>query len=117
MPGIRIQHPTQRDVRYTVVEPNIPYQLPYQCTPPEFGGCGSVHLFKTHHLNLDATGACIVSTGVYERIKDRLALDGFATVNEVKKPPKMGIGMARDQRNGMWGDIPIVRSPNHKEPK
>lgn len=116
MPGIRVQHPTQKNVRYTVVEPNIPYPVPYQCTPPEFGGCGSVHLFKTHHLNLDETGACIVSTGVYERIKDRLALDGYTTTNEVQKPPKIGIGMSADKR-GMTPDIKIVRSPNAKEPR
>jgi hypothetical protein len=116
MPGIRVQHPTETNVRYTVVEPNVPYGLPYQCTPPDMGGCGAVHLFKTHHLNLDAAGACIVSTGVYERIKDRLALDGFSTTGEVKKPPKLGIGMSR-KKQGAWGDITIVRSPNAKEPK
>lgn len=117
MPGVRVQHPTQTDVRYTVVEPNVPYPVPYTCTPPEFGGCGSTHLFKTHHLNLDSTGAVIVSEGVFERIKDRLALDGFAVTNQVAKPPKIGIGMAHDKRNGQWKDITIVRSPNSKEPK
>lgn len=115
MPGIRIQHPTERNVRYTVVEPNIPYGLPYQCTPPEFGGCGSTHLFKTTHLNLDETGAVIVSTGVYDRLKERLAQDGFTVTNEVKKPPRIGIGMTPGK--GMTPDIKIVRSPNHKEPK
>lgn len=113
MSGIRVQHPTQRNVRYTVVEPDVPYPVPYQCTPPAFGGCGSVHLFKTHHLNLDDTGAVIVSTGVYDRIRARLDLDGFVHTNEVKKPPAIGIGMAH--RNGVWGDIEIVRSPNSKE--
>jgi hypothetical protein len=97
-----------------VVEPHIPYPVPYQCTPPEFGGCGAVHLFKAHHLNLDATGACIISTGVLDRIKGRLILDGFIIGNEVKKPPKIGIGMARD-RKGKWEGIPIVRSPSNKE--
>lgn len=116
MPGIRVQHPTHKNVRYTVVEPNIPYPVPYQCTPPEFGGCGSVHLFKTHHLNLDDVGAVILSTGMYDRIKDRLTQDGFSLTNEVAKPPAMGIGMARDQK-GKWDDIKIVRSPHSKEPK
>jgi hypothetical protein len=114
MSGIRVQHPTQRNVRYTIVDQNQPYPEPYTCTPPEFGGCGSVHLFKTHHLNLDDVGAVIVSTGVYDRIKARLAIDGFALTNEVKKPPTLGIGMGR--KKGAWGDIEIVRSPNHKEP-
>lgn len=115
MPGIRVQHPTQRNVRYTVVDSTVPYPEPYHCTPPEFGGCGSVHLFKTHHLNLDETGSVIVSTGVYDRIKNRLAIDGFATVNEVQKPPRIGVGFS--QGRGMTPDIQIVRSPNSKEPK
>lgn len=115
MPGIRLQHPTERNVRYTIVEGNKPYPEPYTCTPPEFGGCGSVHLFKTHHLNLDDTGSVIVSTGVYDRIKSRMALDGFVQTNEVAKPPALGIGMARDKK-GKWDGIKVVRSPNSKEP-
>ena len=116
MPGIRLQHPTQKGVRYTIVEGDKPYPEPYTCTPPEFGGCGSVHLFKTHHLNLDDTGSVIVSTGVYERIKGRMALDGFVLTNEVAKPPALGIGMARDKK-GKWDGIQIVRSPHSKEPR
>ena len=114
MPGVRVHHPTQRNVRYTVVEPNIPYPVPYQCTPPEFGGCGSVHLFKTHHLNLDDTGSVILSTGMIERIKDRLVLDGFTIGNEVKKPPRIGIGLSHQK--GPTPDITVVRSPHSKEP-
>jgi hypothetical protein len=116
MPGVRFQHPTQRNVRYTIVEPSIPYPEPYQCTPPEFGGCGSVHLFKTHHLNLDDTGSVILSIGMVERIKERLAADGFVQTNAVAKPPAMGIGMSRDKK-GKWDGIQIVRSPHSKEPK
>lgn len=115
MPGIRLQHPTQKDVRYTVVDSNVPYPEPYHCTPPEFGGCGSTHLFKTHHLNLDSVGAVIVSQGVFDRIKDRLALDGFVVTNEVAKPPKISLGFSPGK--GMTPGIPIVRSPNSKEPK
>lgn len=114
MAGIRIQHPTAASCRYTVVDGGVPYVAPYECTPPDLGGCGSTHLFKTHHLNLDETGSVIVSTGVYERIKGRLALDGFVVANEVKDPPTLRLGMARGA--GAWGDIPIVRSPNHVEP-
>jgi hypothetical protein len=116
MPGVRVQHPTQRNVRYTVVEKNKPYPAPYTCTPPDMGGCGSTHLFKTHHLNLDETGAVILSTGVFERINSLLAIDGFKVTNEVIKPPKLGIGMSRAKK-GKWADIEVVRSPHHKEPK
>jgi hypothetical protein len=114
MSGIRVQHPTQRSCRYTVVDGSVPYTVPYQCTAPDLGGCGSTHLFKTHHLNLDETGSVIVSTGVFERIKGRLALDGFVVANEVKEPPAITVGMARGA--GAWGDVPIVRSPNNVEP-
>jgi hypothetical protein len=99
-----------------VVEENIPYPQPYQCTPPEFGGCGSMHLFKTHHLNLDDTGSVILSTGMVTRIRARLVLDGFVETNTVAKPPAIGIGMAHDKRNKSWGNVPIVRSPHSKEP-
>jgi len=115
MPGIRVQHPTARDVRYVVVEPTVPYPEPYVCTPPAMGGCGGTHQFKTHHLNLDATGAAIISRGVFERIKDRLRLDGFSAFEEVDKPPAIGIGLARDLP-GAWGAIPILRSPTSVEP-
>jgi hypothetical protein len=116
MPGIRVTHPDpkKRNARYVVVDSSVPYPEPYTCTPPEFGGCGSTHNFKTHHLNLDETGSVIVSQGVFDRIKERLALDGFVIGNEVKKPPALGIGMGMGE--GQWGNIPIIRSPNSKEP-
>ncbi len=107
MPGVRIQHPTQHDVRCTVVEATNPYREPYTCTPPSLGGCGSVHLFKTHHINLDAAGSAIVSETVYQRCKAVLEAAGFTTTGEVAKPPTLGIGIGTGP--GAWGDIPILR--------
>lgn len=115
MPGIRLQHPTHKNVRFTVVEKNNPYPVPYTCTPPEFGGCGSTHLFKTHHLNIDETGSVIVSKGVYDRIKAILELDGYVVTNEVKKPPALGIGL-NPSKVGATPGIQIVRSQHSKEP-
>ena len=92
MSGIRYQHPTQRNCRYTIVEPDVPYARPYQCSPPAYGGCGSVHLFKTHHLDLDQTGAAIVSTAIHRKIRHRLIADGFVQTNAVRKPPARMIG-------------------------
>ena len=114
MPGVRIHHPTARNVRFTVVEPTIPYGVPYQCTPPEYGGCGSIHTFKTHHLNIDETGAVIIESVLYERLKDRLALDGFTSGDEVMKPPKLGIGMAEGLPGATPG-ITIAHSPHNPE--
>jgi hypothetical protein len=110
MAGVRVQHPTARSVRFTVVESDRPYLTPYQCTAPEFGGCGTTHLFKTHHLNLDDTGAVIVGDKLYEKIKGLLALNSFSETNVVAKPPTMGIGVgAHVPGSGSWGNIPILR--------
>jgi len=113
MAGVRVQHPTARNVRYTVVEPDIPYPVPYQCTPPAIGGCGSTHLFKTHHLNLDDTGAVLIGDGLFERIKGRLALDGFRVTGAVAKPPTVTLGAPSLLRPG----IPILASPHSMEPR
>lgn len=110
MAGVRVQHPTERNVRYTVVEGDRPYREPYHCTPPEFGGCGSIHLFKTHHLNVGEDGACIVNDVLYDKIKLLLVAAGFSETNVVAKPPTMGIGAgAYVPGSGAWGNIPIVR--------
>lgn len=110
MAGVRVQHPTERNVRYTVVEPQIVYNKPYHCTPPEFGGCGSTHIFKTHHLNVGEDGSCIVGDVLFEKIKLRLFAEGFVVANAVEKPPAMGIGLGEKRDGfGAWGNIPIVR--------
>lgn len=109
MAGVRIQHPTARSCRFTVVE-DRPYPKPYHCTPPEFGGCGSTHLFKTHHLNVDEVGAVIVGDQLYVKIKHLLTDAGFTETNIVAKPPTLGFGMGPMRiGTGAWGNIPIVR--------
>jgi hypothetical protein len=110
MAGVRITHPTARNCRVTVVEKDIPYTEPYHCTPPEFGGCGSVHMFKTHHLNLDETGSAIVGDILFQKLRQLLVLNGFSESNIVERPPTMGIGLAPGvEGRGAWGNIPIVR--------
>ena len=110
MAGIRVVHATVRDARFTVVEKDRPYQTPQQCTPPEFGGCGSTHIFKTHHLNIDGQGAAIVGDVLYEKIKHLLYANGFSESNIVVKPPTLGIGIGQaNPGSGAWGNIPIVR--------
>jgi hypothetical protein len=109
MAGVRIHHPFERNVRYTLVEGNIPYSEPFQCTPPEFGGCGQVHLFKTHHLNVDETGSVIIGDVLYEKIKHLTMAAGFVESNIVEKPPTLGLGLgAPVAGTGQWGNIPIV---------
>jgi hypothetical protein len=92
-------------------EPDRPYEKPYQCTPPEFGGCGRVHTHKTHHLNLDEAGAAIIGDVLYEKVKAYLFAYGFREANIVEKPPALGIGLLPATRgNGHWGDIPIIKA-------
>jgi len=110
MAGIRVQHPTARSARFTVVESDRPYPKPYQCPAPEFGGCGTTHLFKTHHLNLDETGAVIISDALYEKIKGLLVLNQFSETNVVARPPTMGVGIGVPvPGSGSWGNIPVIR--------
>lgn len=109
MAGVRIQHVTDRNCRWTLIERDRPYPTPYVCTPPEFGGCGTVHESKAHHLNLDETGSVIVGDVLYERLRPLLLTCGFAVVNEVRKPPTLGIGLAPQRAGrGAWGNIPIL---------
>ena len=108
MAGVRIHHPTARNARFTVVERDITYSEPLQCPAPEFGGCGSVHIFKTHHLNIDDTGSAIVGDVLFKRIRYQLVANGFMESIVVEKPPTLGVGLATD-RAGAWGNIPIIR--------
>lgn len=109
MAGVRIVHATERNVRFTVTDPGIPYDVPYQCNPPEFGGCGQIHLFKTHHVNLDETGAAIVGDLLWEQAKAHFIAFGFTEESTVAKPPTLGIGLAPQvEGTGPWGNIPIV---------
>jgi hypothetical protein len=107
--GVRIVHPTARNVRFTVSDPSQPYDQPYACTPPEYGGCGAVHLFKTHHLNVDETGSAIVGDVLFEKARAHFLAAGFTVANEVVHPPTMGIGLDPNGK-GAWGNIPIVRA-------
>jgi hypothetical protein len=111
MAGVRIQHPTVRNARFTVVDGSRPYPTPYTCTPPEFGGCGTTHLFKTHHLNVGEDGAVIIGDVLYKAIRHLLEQAGFRETNPVAKPPTLGIGLGpRRVGTGAWGNIPIVRA-------
>jgi len=87
--GIRVQHMTARNTRFSVVEP-LPYEKPYVCKK-----CRTTHDFKTHHLDLDETGAAIVAPGVFERIRGTLATNGFRLANTVERPPAIHIDFNR----------------------
>ena len=105
MPGVRITHPTERDVTYTLVDGNRPYGKPINCLV-----CGATHSFKTYHFRLDTVGAAIVSPEIVERLK-RITGHGFSIGNKVAKPPKQTVGFGSFERT------PIVSHPHLKEPK
>ena len=85
MPGVRIQHPTERNVNYTLMDGSRPYLEPYDCP-----ACHRVHQFKAYHFRLDETGSTIVSVEIAQRLK-RLPMQPFAISNEVAKPPDQTI--------------------------
>lgn len=89
MPGIRIQHPVERSVTFTLVDSSRPYAVPWQCPPPP-AGCARTHPFKTYHLHLDETGAVIVSATIVDRLR-RIPGQPFLIANEVKEPPRQVI--------------------------
>lgn len=89
MPGVRIQHPSARNVTFTLVDGSRPYRVLSEC-----GACHRVHQFKTYHLALDETGAAIVSPEIVERLK-RIPGQPFAVANEVQAPPVQTINLPR----------------------
>lgn len=82
MAGIRLRHPTLRSGLY-LVKHYRRYKYPMVCPT-----CHTVHLRKTYHLNLDESGAVIVSSIVFERLKE-IGLAGLEIENEVLKPPAL----------------------------
>ena len=100
MPGIRIQHPIERSATFTIVDQSRPYRRTTACSAQmvvrgDLVPCGRVHMWKTYHLNLDETGAVIVSTTIWERMASRLRAAGFRLANVVEQPPDQVIRLPR----------------------
>jgi hypothetical protein len=89
MAGVRIRHATEKSCTYILVDASQPYHTPFNCP-----ACFTTHLFKTYHLTLDDTGACLVSPEIVERLKKLGPATGFSIESEVKKPPRQLVGMA-----------------------
>lgn len=106
MSGVRIQHPDERDVLFTLVDGSRPYRAPITCLM-----CGATHAFKTYHFRLDGSGAAIVSHEIVERLKRLPLQGGFAITNEVANPPKQTVSTG-----GTLIRPTIVAHPDLKEP-
>lgn len=89
MPGIRIQHPTERSTTFTLVDGSRPLVVLVEC-----GVCHRTHTMKTYHLTLDDTGSAIVSFEIVERLK-RIPGQPFSIANVVDKPPDQVIRVPR----------------------
>ena len=90
MPGIRLHHETERNcvIAVEAVRPYAKWAQARELCPL----CGIPHAFKTVHLTLDNNGDVIVSKEVWAELKDLPGLP-FTPENQVKKPPKLIIGM------------------------
>lgn len=84
MAGVRIKHPTAHSGVF-LVRHFRRYPVPIHCER-----CQTFHIHKTYHLDLDADGTVIVSTTVFERLKE-VGLAGFSMVNVVKRPPPISL--------------------------
>lgn len=85
MGGIRLHHPTLAGVMFVVELPK-PYPDPYQCPT-----CGKLHERKSIHLRLDSGGNVIVSSTVFERLRE-VFLAGMEVAGEVANPPPLLVG-------------------------
>lgn len=99
MPGVRIQHPVRRSVTFTISDGSRPLREPLACLAQivirgELRPCARIHTHKTYHLNLDESGAAIVSATVWEMLQ-RIPDQSFAFANEVARPPDQVIHVPR----------------------
>ena len=86
--GIRIRHHTRRSQMLPVPLIYKPWSTVGR---PECGVCDTVHPCKVLHLDLDDTGAIIVSHGVKASLWKVPQHAGFRVVGTVANPPAQGI--------------------------
>lgn len=98
MAGVRVIHDDLRGVPYTVAHPTRKYREPYLCP-----ACRKVHTHKTYHLDLDGEGAAIVSSEVFQRLREA-GMPGLTLANEVKSPPAQHIRLKEGAVVGVFAD-------------
>ncbi len=87
MAGVRIRHHTRRSQM-------LPVPLlfePWPTNRTECGLCHAIHPCKVIHLDLDDTGAVIVSPEIKEKV---FRVGGFRVVNTVANPPPQTVAPA-----------------------
>lgn len=109
--GHRIRHRSLRSCLVTVGLVDTPFRRKGNPIPEGKGCavCGTRHLVKTYHLNLDSDGTCIVSEVIFDNLRRVGAIEGspgggpavavpsadFLYVNEVTNPPPINVGFDR----------------------
>lgn len=105
MAGVRIRHKKLSSCVALVPLPSKPL---YAKEDDDCPTCHVVHQVKTIHLWLDGDGSCIVSTGVFEQLKEAKVFSKgflppwepeFEILAEVANPPPLAIGVPRDKQD------------------
>ncbi len=86
--GVRVRHRSERSCRLVLVDASRAYVTPQLCP-----ACHTTHTFKTYHLDLDETGAVIVSAEIVERLKVMPDHGGFSVANAVAEPPAQSVAV------------------------
>ena len=86
--GIRIRHHFRRSQMLPVPLLFEPWDTTGR---PPCGLCHTIHPCKVMHLDLDDTGAIIVSQEVWQKLRRVPTSGGFTAVNPVLHPPPQGI--------------------------
>jgi hypothetical protein len=95
--GVKLHHPTLKNCVFTLEQQNVIYPKPFDCPT-----CGTTHIFKTFHLNLNEHGDVTVHEQIYELFKSEGIVAELNAKTEVTPRPTF-LGM---------GSIGIVKDPN-----
>jgi hypothetical protein len=98
--GVRIQHPTESSVMFTLVDGARPLGRVTGC-----GTCHRPHAFKTYHLVLDDAGSVIVSTTIWDRLRG-IPGQPFHLANAVARPPDQHVVVTTPLIARMRGTTP-----------
>ena len=89
MPGIKIRYTKPNNGLALIPIVALPFQ--WDSLKKVCNLCQVPHLVKTVHLWLDDNDECLVSTGVFERLK-KAGMPDLVVTGSVDKPPPLHIG-------------------------
>jgi hypothetical protein len=95
--GVKLHHPSLKNCVFTLEQQNVIYPRPFDCPT-----CGTTHIFKTFHLNLNENGDVTVHEQIYELFKSEGIVAELNAKTEVTPRPTF-LGM---------GSIGIVKDAN-----